>query len=188
MYNKNTYLPENTLMKKRNTYSTIKFKGPIEETVFKNCPSRSYCSVDKCFRSGTGCIADDSCCLNKEKITDLLNDLGCPAEINSNRFNLSLPQCQTIQQYCDLISPQLLTDPDIKKMCCEIDLQSGVKVRNVCGCDGDPCGPSSDKTIKSSGVNAFESTSKKEDKTNIFLIIFIFFILFSFLFLFFYNK
>lgn len=148
-----------------------KFKGPIEEVVFKQCPGRSYCKVDKCFRKGEGCISSGGdCCLNDSMLKDLLNDLGCPQD-SSNTYKIDKPECQTVQQYCDMIEPELLKNSAIKSLCCDIDLQSGVRVRGICGCEGEPCSATSSNKSVTRGVNAFESSRRIRKDENIFLVI-----------------
>jgi hypothetical protein len=54
-------------------------------------------------------------------------------------INVKKEECKTVQQYCDMIDPSLLTLPGYKTLCCDIDLQSGVPLRSVCGCGDKPC-------------------------------------------------
>lgn len=62
----------------------------------------------------------------------------CPGPSPSN-INLQNQVCRTIQQYCDVLDPSLLSDPNYKELCCSVDYVSGVKNRTVCGCPGNPC-------------------------------------------------
>lgn len=70
-------------------------------------------------------------------------DLGCSSPMcpkpTPTVINLQNSVCQTVQQYCDVLDPSLLSDPNYNKLCCEIDPIAGVKIRTVCGCPGNPC-------------------------------------------------
>lgn len=70
-------------------------------------------------------------------------DLGCtsPAcpKAAPASINLQNEVCQTIQQYCDVLDPSILSDPNYNTLCCNIDPIAGVQVRTVCGCPGNPC-------------------------------------------------
>jgi len=62
----------------------------------------------------------------------------CPKSPPTN-INLQNSVCQTIQQYCDVLDPSLLSDPNYNKLCCEVDPIAGIPVRTECGCPGRPC-------------------------------------------------
>ena len=80
--------------------------------------------------------ADTSACF--ERICQLgCSDPNCPVQLtNMDPQSLS---CQTIAEYCDILEPSLLSDPGLNHLCCDIDLESGVTIRSVCGCASNPC-------------------------------------------------
>lgn len=79
--------------------------------------------------------SDSTSCLSR------LCKIGCKNEkvCATSDIDVKKDECKTIQQYCDMIDPSLLSNPGYKKLCCEIDLQSGVPLRSVCGCSDNPC-------------------------------------------------
>lgn len=63
----------------------------------------------------------------------------CPRDTSITGINLQNQVCKTVQQYCDVIDPSLLKDPNYKKLCCDIDPIDGVPIRTACGCPGKEC-------------------------------------------------
>lgn len=82
-------------------------------------------------------VSDTPACLQK------MCDLGCKSTVCPHapvtKINLQNQVCETIQQYCDILDPLILVDPVYNHLCCDVDLESGVVVRTVCGCPNNPC-------------------------------------------------
>jgi len=70
-------------------------------------------------------------------------DLGCDSPMCPRALpggiNMRKEVCKTVQQYCDVLDPSLLTDPAYNDLCCKQDLIAGIPIRTECGCPGKPC-------------------------------------------------
>ncbi|MDD4930879.1 MAG: hypothetical protein PHG66_01835 [Candidatus Colwellbacteria bacterium] len=86
----------------------------------------------------------------------------CPS-VAPPSINLQTQVCQTIQQYCDVIDPSLLSDPNYSAMCCSIDPIAGVPDRTVCGCPGNPC---SSNPVVMQNVQALKASAAQYWKNN----------------------
>ena len=87
----------------------------------------------------------------------------CEKKQVSSSINLQNAVCQTIQQYCDVLDPSLLTDPNYNKLCCNVDPIAGVPDRTACGCPGNPC-VSNPVTLKN--VQILKASAAKYWKEN----------------------
>lgn len=81
--------------------------------------------------------------LSSDNCFEKMCDLGCTSKACPKKsipgINLQNQVCQTIQQYCDVLDPSLLSESTYNTLCCNIDPIAGVPVRTVCGCSGNPC-------------------------------------------------
>ena len=103
---------------------------------------------------------------SKDDCFSKLCGLGC-SSINCDKppvtINLKNSICQTVQQYCDILDPSLLTDPNLNKLCCGIDPISGIKDRTVCGCPDNPC---KTNPVQTNNINALKTMASQFWKDN----------------------
>lgn len=84
------------------------------------------------------------------------SNYACGKKVQPSTINLQNSVCQSMQQYCDVLDPSLLTDPNYSTLCCNVDPIAGVPIRTACGCPGNPCtsNPVTLKNVQNLKANA----------------------------------